>query len=78
MDEWAWKRGVLPDFIRPGKSTKNGMIESFNSRLRDECLNCNEFESLTDAQQRIEAWRNDYNEYRPHTSKGNLTPNEYV
>ncbi len=78
MDEWAWRRSVLLDFIRPGKPTENGMIESFNGRLPDECLNCNEFSSLTDAQQRIEAWRNDYNEERPHSSIGNMTPNEYV
>ena len=78
LHEWAWKSGVQLDFIRPGKPTENGMIESFNGRLRDECLNCNEFESLTDARHRIEAWRIDYNTERPHGALGHLTPVEYV
>lgn len=78
LAEWAWKNGVHLDFIRPGKPTENGMIESFNGRLRDECLNCNEFESLDDARARIEAWRIDYNHERPHSALGHLTPKEYV
>ena len=78
LDEWAWQRGVQLDYIRPGKPTENGMIESFNGRLRDECLNCNEFESLHDARTRIEAWRIDYNSGRPHGALGHLTPTEYV
>jgi putative transposase len=78
LDEWAWKNGVQLDFVRPGKPTENGMIESFNGRLRDECLNCNEFESLPDARSRIEAWRMDYNHERPHGALGHLTPKEFV
>ena len=78
LDEWAWKNAVQLDFVRPGKPTENGMIESFNGRLRDECLNCNEFESLADAQSRIEAWRIDYNHQRPHGALGHLTPKEFV
>ena len=78
LDEWAWKRGVQLDFVRPGKPTENGMIESFNGRLRDECLNSHEFESLADARARIEAWRMDYNHERPHSALGHLTPKEFV
>ena len=78
LDAWAWKNGVRLDFIRSGKPTENGMIESFNGRLQDECLNCHEFESLPDARARIEAWRMDYNHERPHSALGHLTPNEYV
>lgn len=60
----------------PGKSTENGHIESFNSRLRDECLNVTQFLSIADARAKIEAWRIDYNAHRPHSSLGNLTPIE--
>lgn len=78
LDEWAWRSGVELDFIRPGKPIENAFIESFNGSLRDECLNANEFISLEDAKQRIEAWRRDYNDHRPHGALGNLTPSEYV
>lgn len=57
LDEWAYRRGVRLDFTRPGKPTENAFIESFNGRLRDECLNTFEFVSLANAQQQIEAWR---------------------
>ena len=66
------------DFIRPGKPIENAFIESFNGRLRDECLNVHQFVSIADAQTKIEAWRRDYNEHRPHGSLGHLTPTEYV
>jgi len=69
---------VKLDFIRPGKPTENGYIESFNGRLRDECLNVNQFLSLADAKRKIEAWRQDYNHHRPHGSLEHLTPAEYV
>ena len=78
LDEWAWRRGVELDFTRPGKPTENALIESFNGRLRDECLNVNEFVSLDDAKELIEAWRRDYNEHRPHGALGHLTPSEYA
>jgi len=78
LDKWAWNRGVKLDFIRPGKPTENAFIESFNGRLRDECLNVNEFTSIEDARQRIEAWREDYNHHRPHSSFGHLTPIEFA
>jgi putative transposase len=57
---------------------ENAFIESFNGRLRDECLNVNQFASLAEAQVIIEAWRVDYNLHRPHSSLGHLTPNEFV
>jgi putative transposase len=62
----------------PGKPTENAYIESFNGRLRDECLNVTQFLSLEDARAKIEAWRVDYNEQRPHSSLGNLTPGEFT
>jgi putative transposase len=78
MDAWAYRRGVKLDFIRPGRPTENGHIESFNGRLRDECLNVELFFDLLDARTKLEAWRRDYNEQRPHSSIGNLTPNEFA
>ena len=70
--------GVQLDFIRPGKPIENAFIESFNGRLRDECLNVHQFVSIADAQAKIEAWRRDYNQLRPHGSLGHLTPTEFV
>jgi putative transposase len=78
LEEWAWRRGVKLDFIRPGKPTDNGYIESFNGRFRDECLNMHQFHSLDDARAKCEAWRIDYNQYRPHSALGHLTPSEYA
>lgn len=78
LDEWAWQHNVQLDFIRPGKPVENGMIESFNGRLRDECLNAHVFLSLEDARQKIHAWGADYNEHRPHSSLGHLTPREFI
>jgi putative transposase len=78
LDEWAYRRGVKLNFIRPGKPIENADAESFIGRLRDECLNENWFISLKDARDVIECWRIDYNEGRPHTSLGGLTPKEYL
>lgn len=78
LDEWAYRRGVKLNFIRPGKPIENAYAESFIGRLRDECLNENWFISLKHARGIIESWRIDYNEGRPHTSLGGLTPREYV
>ena len=78
MDAWAYQRGVKLDFIRPGRPTENGFIESFNGKLRDECLNAELFSDLLDARMKLEAWRSDYNENRPHSSIGNLTPIEFA
>ena len=77
LDHWAYEHGVTLDFSRPGKPTDNPFIESFNGSFRDECLNVHWFLSLKDAQEKIEVWRRDYNEYRPHSSLGDLTPCEY-
>lgn len=78
LDEWAYRRGVALDFIRPGKPVENAFIESFNGRLRDECLNVYSFESIAHAQDLIETWRRDYNDRRPHGALGHLTPSEYA
>jgi putative transposase len=69
---------VTLDFSRPGKPTDNAYVESFNGRLREECLNVNWFLSLEDAQVKIEAWRREYNESRPHTALGHLPPAEFA
>lgn len=78
LEDWAYRRGVQLDFTRPGKPTNNGHIESFNGRLRDECLNVQQFVSLADARAKIEGWRCDYNQVRPHSALGHLTPSEFV
>jgi putative transposase len=69
---------VLLDFIRSGKPVENSFIESFNGKLRDECLNVNQFLSIEDARSKIEAWRMDYNHQRPLSSLGNRSPAEYL
>jgi putative transposase len=78
MDSWAYRRGVQLQFIRPGKPVENAFIESFNGRLRDECLNANLFFSIDDARKKLEAWRLDYNTQRPHSSLGDRTPTEFA
>jgi putative transposase len=77
LDGWAYKAGVKLHFIRPGKPTENAYAESFNGKFRDECLNEHWFLDLDDARTKIEAWRVDYNEVRPHSSLANATPKEY-
>lgn len=74
---WAIDR-VAWHYIQPGKPVQNAFIESFNSRLRDECLNEHVFVSLREARAIIEAWRQDYNHVRPHSSLGALTPIEFA
>jgi putative transposase len=78
LDCWAYKQGVTLDFSRPGKPTDNAFVESFNGKFRAECLNTHWFLSLDDARQKIETWRQDYNQVRPHSSLGWLTPEEFV
>jgi len=78
LDAWAYQRGVKLTFIRSGKPVENAYIESFNGRLRDECLNENWFLSLEHARRVVEEWRIDYNTARPHSSLGNLTPDEFI
>ena len=74
LDLWAWQRGVALDFSRPGKPTDNAYIEAFNARFRAECLNAHWFLSLADAAEKLEAWRRDYNDERPHSAIGNKVP----
>jgi putative transposase len=78
MDEWAYRRGVKLDFIRPGKPVENAHIESFNGRFRDECLDQHYFLDMQEAKETIEAWRDEYNTFRPHSSLGYKTPEEYL
>jgi putative transposase len=74
LDLWAYQRGVTLDFSRPGRPTDNGFIESFNGKFRTECLNTHWFMSLDDARAKMEDWRRDYNEIRPHSAIGNKAP----
>jgi putative transposase len=78
LDEWAYRKGIKLNFIRPGKPIENALAESFIGRLRDECLNENWFMNLKHARQIIEDWRRDYNEVRPHSSLRSMTPREYA
>ena len=78
LDQWAYLNGVGLDFSRPGKPMDNGLIEAFNGRLRQECLNESWFLSLEDAREKVEAWRMDYNRERPHGALGNMAPLEYA
>jgi len=78
LDKWAYEHGVTLDFSQPGRPIDNALAESFNGSLRDECLNTNWFLSLDDARKKIEAWRREYNEWRPHSSLDNLTPRQYL
>ena len=77
LNEWAQKHGVGLEHSRPGKSTNNGFVESFNGRLRDECLNQNIFASLADARHLIEAWRQEHTHNRPHSALGWQSPETY-
>jgi len=78
MDSWAYCHGVQLDFIRPGKPVENAYIESFNGRLRDECLNAELFLTLDDAKDKLAEWKRDYNKVRPHTSLGDIPPSEFA
>ena len=78
VEQWAYENGVDWHFIEPGKPIENAYIESFNARFRDECLNENWFTDLDDARQKIESWRVDYNQQRPHSSLSYLTPQEFA
>jgi putative transposase len=75
---WSQDRQIDWHYIAPGKPMQNGFIESFNGSFRDECLNETLFSSLAEARDRISAWKEDYNTHRPHSSLGNLTPNEFA
>jgi putative transposase len=78
LDEWAYGKGLRLNFIEPGKPQQNGYIESFNGRFRDECLNEHWFLSMRHARSVIEAWRQEYNNERPHSSLGYLTPVQFA
>lgn len=78
LDAWAFEHGVQLAFIRPGKPVENAYIESFNGRFRDECLNENWFVTMAQARHVIEHWRVEYNEDRPHSRLGYLTPARYA
>ena len=78
LDKWAYENGMSIDFSRSGKPMDNAIIESFNGSFRYECLNVNWFLSIEDAREKIVMWREDYNEFRPHSSLGDLTPRQLV
>ena len=77
LDQWAYNNQVRLDFIKPGKPIQNAFIESFNGRLRHECLNQHYFVTLLEAKRIIEDWRLEYNAFRPHGSLNGLTPEEF-
>ena len=76
LDRWAYWNKVDLDFSRPGKPSDNALVEAFNSRFRQECLNQHWFLSLEDATAKLKAWQNEYNAERPHSALGYLTPSE--
>ena len=78
LDAWAYEHNVRLNFIRPGKPVENAYIESFNGRFRDECLNEHWFLTMAHARRVIEQWRIEYNTERPHSSLGDLTPEEFA
>ena len=78
MRRWCERKKVGLDYIEPGKPMQNGHVESFNGKLRDECLNTHWFTSLRQARNIIESWRTDYNQARPHSALGYATPNEFA
>ena len=78
VDQWAYEQGLQWHTIQPGRPMENGYVESFNGRFRDECLNENWFTSLADAREKIEQWRQDYNQARPHSSLQYRTPMEFA
>jgi putative transposase len=78
IQEWAKERGIMLDYITPGKPTENGYIESFNGKFREECLDQHMFKDVQEAAKIIESWREEYNNHRPHSSLGYLTPKEFL
>lgn len=77
LNQWAYSHRVSQLFIQPGKPMQNGYVESFNGKLRDECLNEHWFRTVREAQRIIEDWRLKYNHIRPHSALANMTPTEY-
>ena len=78
LDDWAWRNGAKLHFIDPGKPVQNPYIESFNATFRKDCPNQNWFYTLEEAREEIEKWRQDYNDYRPHSSLADLSPSEFI
>jgi putative transposase len=78
LDRWAYVKQVQLAFIRPGKPVENAFIESFNGRLRQECLNQHHFLDLEEARKTIELWRSRYNDFRPHRSLNGMTPEAFA
>jgi transposase InsO family protein len=78
LRDWCRLAGTTTTYIEPGSPWENPFVESFNGRVRDELLNVEEFATLFEAQVLTEAWRVEYNTYRPHSSLGGLTPAEYT
>ena len=78
MENWSYQTGVKLDFIRPGKPVENGFVESFNGRLRDECLNVEVFFDVNDARTKLERWQADFNHNRPHSSLQDQTPDDFA
>ena len=76
--KWVQETGIDWHYIAPGKPRQNGFIESFNGKLRDECLNETLFGTLRGARKTLEEWQEDYNWRRPHSALGNLTPMEFL
>lgn len=76
--KWVQETGIDWHYIAPGKPQQNGFIESFNGKLRDECLNETLFGTLRDARKTLEEWQEDYNWRRPHSALGNLTPMKFL
>jgi putative transposase len=78
FDKWAYENKVTLDYSRPGKRPDNPFIESFNGSFRDECLNTHWFLSLEDAYEKINDWVSEYNNFRPHSSLNEMTPQEFI
>ncbi len=78
MDAWSYRHGIQLDFIRPGKPVENGFIESFNGRLRDECLHVEVFFTLEDVREKLWRWQQDYNRVRPHRALEDRAPAAFV
>jgi putative transposase len=78
LDKWSYKNGVTLDFSRRGKPTDNAFAESFNGGLRDECLNIHHLEALEDAREKLSAWRQEYNERRPHSALDYQMPSAFA
>ena len=77
-DAWAYQQGVQLNFIRPGRPVKNCYIESFNGRLRDECLNVEVFIARIDVRDKLERWRWEYNQVRPHSALRDSAPTAFA